>query len=189
MKRTEICSPKWYVLYTNPNGGKKVDLKCKEKGVESFLPLHSVVRQWSDRKKKLEVPLFQNYIFVNTVPARMHEVLQIRGVVRFVSFEGKPATIPDQQILSIKKVLLNAPEVRPERYDPQLGARVRITSGVWTGVEGVVVKKEGSKWLVIQIESLNQAISVRVPANTTISAPETVLGTLPPGSGNVALSA
>ena len=79
------------------------DLKLK--GLESYLPLHSVVRYWSDRKKKLQVPLFPSYVFVRVDLKERYSFLQASGVIRLVNFDGTPARIPDYQIQDVRRIL------------------------------------------------------------------------------------
>jgi len=86
----------WYVAYTYPNAEKRVQQRVEESGKEAFLPTQEVVRQWSDRKKKLNMPLFPNYVFVKSEPFFLYKLLEINQLVNFVQFEGKPAVVdPD----------------------------------------------------------------------------------------------
>ncbi|MFQ5710087.1 MAG: transcription termination/antitermination NusG family protein, partial [bacterium] len=87
-------SSHWYALYTRPRFEKKVDLLLQEKGLESYLPLHTVLRRWSDRWKKVEEPLFSCYVFVRILLSQRIHAVQTDGVVRIVSFTGTPSPIP-----------------------------------------------------------------------------------------------
>ena len=80
---------KWHVVYTKPKWEKKVDLNFAQKGVESWCPTQKKERQWSDRKKIIEEPLFKSYVFVKTTKAEYNNVLSTMGVVRFLYFEKK----------------------------------------------------------------------------------------------------
>ena len=154
---------KWYVAYTYPKAERKVQRKVASIGVESFLPVSKVVRQWSDRKKKLEMPVFPNYIFIRATPHERHQTLNIRELVRFVSFEGNPVTISDKEIESIKTVLSMDTKISNERFH-QVGTKVQITSGGFAGATGILVRKEGKQRLLVQLEALQQAFSVSLPA-------------------------
>ena len=85
----------WYALYTRPRVEKRVASILEEKEIRAFLPTRSVMRQWSDRKKVVEEPLFPSYVFVFADLAERYCSLQSTGVVRMVQFNGKPARIPD----------------------------------------------------------------------------------------------
>jgi len=154
----------WYIVYTIPKGEKKADLKLKQMGFTSFLPLHTIIRQWSDRKKKLEVPLFPNYIFVHTTLNKRFDVLQVRELMRFVAFGGEFATVPDSIIDSLKRILDTDLEISNERFYQQ-GMKVKILHGHLSGMEGVLLRKNGKDRLVLQIDALKQAISVEILAN------------------------
>ncbi|TGE21489.1 UpxY family transcription antiterminator [Hymenobacter aquaticus] len=161
----------WYAVYTYPKAEKQAYSKLQAMGAESFLPLQTVERQWSDRKRKIEVPLFPNYIFVKTTSERRFELLEIRELVRFISFEGRPVAIPEQQIAAIRQIVTQPGEIVKEVFDYKMGQKVRIDAGHLQGVEGYVVKKNGAERLVIQIEALRQSISVDLAASSLTRVP------------------
>ncbi|MCB2376589.1 UpxY family transcription antiterminator [Hymenobacter sp. BT635] len=159
----------WYAVYTYPKAEKQAYSKLQALGTESFLPLQTVVRQWSDRKRLIEVPLFPNYIFVKTTPERRFELLQIRELVRFISFDGRPVAIPEQQITAIRQIVTQPREIVKEVFDYQMSQKVRVSAGHLQGVEGYVVRKNGAERLVIQIEALRQSFSVDLAASSLVS--------------------
>ena len=162
--------PKWYAVYTYPNAEKKVQGKVKDMGVESFLPLRTVVRQWSDRKKKIEVPLFPGYVFVKTSLAHRFGLLTIKELVRFISFENQPMPIPDREIETVRKVVSRNVEVAQEPFHGQVGEKVQIKEGQFAGAVGVLVNRKGKNRLIIQLEALQQAISIEVVSDCVMTA-------------------
>ena len=80
-----------------------MDLKLQAKGLESFLPLHTVYRHWSDRWKKVDVPLFSSYVFVRILQRDITYVVKTDGVVRIVSFNGSPTHIPENEINAVRQ--------------------------------------------------------------------------------------
>ena len=94
----------WYAIYTRPRHEKKVNDQLLEKQFEVYLPLITRTRQWKDRKKKVDMPLFSSYVFVNFEYKYRFDVLQTDGVVKIVNFNGTPAVIPDWQIESLRKM-------------------------------------------------------------------------------------
>jgi transcription antitermination factor NusG len=159
-----LLEPKWYVVYTRPQSERKVAASIAEMGIESYLPLHKVVRQWSDRKKKMEVPLFSNYVFVKVDDVRRRLLFSIKELLKFVSIEGRPVVIRENEILTIKKVSSgDFDDISTEEYF-QEGMKVRITNGQLTGLEGVVIKKCNKSRLVIRIEGLMKAFSFEISA-------------------------
>jgi transcriptional antiterminator RfaH len=157
---------KWHIAYTYPKAERKVFRKLELMGVTAFLPLHYVVRTWSDRKKKLEVPLFPNYIFIYTSSSERYELLQIKEVVRFVSFDGSPAIVSETLINSLKKMLKGDVEVSEEEYHE--GMHVKVTDGLFKGAEGILIRKNSKSRLVIQIKVLRRTVSVDISSSSII---------------------
>ena len=89
----------WYAVYVRSRHEKKVHQLLLEKGVESSLPLIKITRKWSDRKKKVEIPLFRGYVFVRIdVGIDKLNILQTDGVVKFIGILNKPSKIPIQSL-------------------------------------------------------------------------------------------
>jgi transcription antitermination factor NusG len=157
--------PRWYVLYLRSRYEKRVHEELLRRGIESFLPVVTEVRQWSDRKKKVEVPLFPGYDFVRIELTQKLRVLQVEGVVKFVSIgNSRPDPVPDEQIESLKLVIVTPRTLRKE--NPLHGGElVRVKSGPLAGAQGFVVRAKNSTRVVISIESIQQAVSVEVSAD------------------------
>lgn len=164
-------TPKWFVAYTRARFEKKVHLEIQRKGIQSYLPLHKVKRQWSDRIKLVEVPLFSSYIFVKTTLDKIPKLMELKGIARFLSFDGKFATIREEEINMIEKVLNNDCKdininIRPKK-SIIIGQKIKIEQGVFTGLEGIFLKEHGKDCLVISIPGLNQDLLITMP-NTFI---------------------
>lgn len=170
MEKQKTTQLRWYVAYTYPQAEKRVDQKVKEMGFESFLPTQKVVRQWSDRKKTFDVPLFPNYIFIRTTPHNRFAVLSIKELVRFISFSGQPVAVPDEDIASLKKIASGEITTSNEVFGGTIGERVRITHGQFAGIEGILTKNNGHQKLVIQIEAMKQAVSIEIESGYVVAA-------------------
>lgn len=151
----------WYAFYTRPRFEKKVDLMLREKGLESYLPLRTVHRRWSDRWKKVEQPLFSCYVFVKIALRDKIYAVQTDGVVRMVSFNGTPSPIPDDEINAVKNVLEHADSFETTHY-LAIGQMVEVIRGSLEGIRGTLVEHRGQKRLLVAIEQIRQAISVEV---------------------------
>jgi transcription antitermination factor NusG len=152
---------RWYALYTRPRFEKKVDSTLRKKGLESYLPLQTVFRQWSDRRKKIEEPLFSGYVFVK-IPLRARIcAVQTDGVVRMVSFNGTPSPIPDEEINAIKNILERADSFETTQY-LAIGNRVEVIRGPFKGIRGLLIEHRGRKRLLVGIEQIRQGISVEI---------------------------
>ena len=151
----------WYALYLRSRYEKVADSELLEKGIESFLPMIEEIRIWSDRKKRIQMPLFRGYLFVHSDLHDRERILQTDGVVHLVGIRGKASPIPDEQIAWIKIVVGHPKRVKREST-LAAGERVRVVAGPFSGSEGVIAKVRGNARLVINLEAIAQAISVDV---------------------------
>jgi transcription antitermination factor NusG len=155
----------WYAIYTRPRHEKKIYARLKQENIEAFLPLQTTIRQWSDRKKKIQEPLFRCYIFINISNKDYYRVLNVNGVVRYVTFDGKAVAIPEKQIRLIR-ILLNEDIEIEETPDPMhKGARVEIKTGPLCGIAGELFENAGKKRVIIRIEEINKTLLINVPCN------------------------
>lgn len=153
---------KWFAIYVKSRSEKKVLKLLEDIGIESFLPLITRVKQWSDRKKKVEEPLFRSYLFVNIPLNYYYTVLNINGVVKFITFEKKPVPVPDNQIIAIKEYL-NDTELHSINYeDFKEGELVRVKTGQMKDLVGRFVKINGKHRVIIDIEAVGQSLAVNV---------------------------
>ncbi|MCA6451518.1 MAG: UpxY family transcription antiterminator [Chitinophagaceae bacterium] len=156
---------KWYALYTKPRWEKKIDAALVRKGIESWCPLQKVERQWSDRKKVIEDPLFKSYVFVHIDDTERAKVLMTDGVLNFVYYLGKPAVIKHEEVDLIKKYLAEKDAsisiLSQEGYKEEM--RIKVNHGVFMGNEGTVIRG-GRKKVYVKLESLGQVMVVEFPA-------------------------
>jgi transcription antitermination factor NusG len=153
----------WYALYTKPRWEKKISQLLNEKRIENYLPLQKVLKQWSDRKKWIQEPLFRSYIFVHILPDEYLPTLQTAGVVKFVTFERKAVVIPAVQIEAIKTYVQTGEEIAGEIPDVRTGDRVVVVRGSLKGLEGRLVQISKKKRLRIMIEGIQQSLHIKVP--------------------------
>lgn len=159
----DLTEPHWLAAYTKPRNEKKVYERLVEAGYEAYLPIYRTQKQWSDRKKWVEEPLLRSYIFVKLTEKEYYKALQVPGLVRYVTFEGKAAPIPENQIEALKVFLgehFNV-EVTDEVFEP--GQRVEITLGNFTGFEGEVVKHKRKRKVIIRLNHITHSILVTLP--------------------------
>lgn len=164
-KCTKEMEKKWYAIYTKPKWEKKVDTVLKRKKIESWCPLQKVQKQWSDRKKIIEEPLFKSYVFVNVEDTDRTKVLMTDGVLNFVHYVGKPAVIRDEEIDVIKKYLsekdasISIQSI--ESFDEN--TLVKVNHGVFMDNVGTVIRG-GKRKVFVKLESLGQVMTVEFPA-------------------------
>jgi len=163
-----ICSvpdnaENWYALHTRPRHEKIVARRLEERGVTAFLPMVTEVHRWSDRKKKVETPLFSCYVFAKFVPNRTERlrVLRVEGVFSLVGAQGEGAPIPDMQIDAVRSLVEAGIPWSSHSY-LKIGQRVRIRSGALDGMEGILLSRNGDQTLVISIDAIQRSLAVRV---------------------------
>lgn len=156
----------WRVFYTFPRAEKKCETRLSDRGIDVFLPTHTVIRQWSDRKKKVVEPLFRNYIFAHVDERDRLRVLQTDGIVRCVAFQGKPASVHAEEIEQIKLAIQHGGEFAVVDYVPRpdVGAKVVVTEGPLRGLRGEVREHRGQTHVLVAIAAIQQALRVNVPA-------------------------
>ena len=152
----------WYAVYTKSRHEKMLAELLREKGIEAYVPLRKVVRQWSDRKKLVAEPLIRSYCFVRPGPKDYYEVLNTEGAVRYVWFSGKAAPIPNKQI-DILKVLTGS-DVDVDVLPGSLlkGSSVRVNAGPLAVVVGELVSIAGKHRVLIKIDHLDQVLTISI---------------------------
>jgi transcription antitermination factor NusG len=155
--------PKWYAIYTNPRAEKQVRDRLMEADVEVFLPLQKTFRIWSDRKKLIERPLLSSYVFVKVVPLEFPKVYQTSGVVRFVTFEGQPASIPQNQIDNLRLLINSDTEIEISSEKFEQGDNVEVIRGSLIGLTGELVIVGSHSRVVVRIDRLDQNLVVNIP--------------------------
>lgn len=153
----------WYVIYTKPRFEKKVADTLTAKGYDVYLPLRKVVRQWSDRKKKVIEPLIKSYVFIQCEAHHRDEVLHTPGVIRFLFWLGKPAEVRPMEIDAMRQFLGKLDYVPAEQWEYLApGAKIDVVEGLFKNSTGKLVYRKGNK-LLLNIDSLGQVIQVEVP--------------------------
>jgi transcriptional antiterminator NusG len=154
----------WFAIWTRSRHEQMVRDQLQRKRIEAFLPTITRWSRWKDRKKKIDWPLFPGYCFARFDPVDALPILKCTGVVNIVSFDGKPAAIPEIELDSIR--LLVGSELQ---YDPcpmiHEGMMVSVVHGPLKGVVGRLVRKDAAKArLVLSVDLIGQAVSVEVDA-------------------------
>jgi transcription antitermination factor NusG len=153
--------PKWYAVYTKYRFEKKLYQDLQKSKLQAFLPLVKEKRVWSDRLKTVLVPLLPSYVFVKLRQQNIHQIYNYPGVVRLVSFEGKPCEIKEEEIGLLEKIIAHDFPVQTT-LSCGIGDSVRIVQGPLKGWEGKVETTKGESRIVFQITSILQSISVEV---------------------------
>lgn len=154
----------WKALYVHSRAEKKVVMALHEKGVEAYLPLKTEVRQWSDRKKKVSVPLINGYVFVRTLSGQRDLVFTVNGVIQYVRYNGADAIIRDEEI-----EILRAIEAKGYYIEGHFGIKLKegdsvaIKTGPFKGLEGKIVKSSSEHICYVAIRSIDYQLQIRLP--------------------------
>lgn len=154
---------KWYAVYTRPRAEKLVYQRLVEESIETFLPLQKTYRVWSDRKKLVEKPLISSYLFVKTRRKHFPKVYKTPGVVRFVTFEGLPASIPQRQIDNLRLLIDSNAEIEISSEKFATGDNVEVVSGSLTGLTGELIKIGTHNRVIVRIDRLDQNLILKIP--------------------------
>jgi transcription elongation factor/antiterminator RfaH len=154
----------WYAVQTRARNEKVISERLQEQGLTTFLPLVTEIRRWSDRKKKVELPLFSCYVFVKLVVSNHQERMRVyrtNGVFGIVSMRGEAIPIPEEQIEALRTVVTQQVAWSAHPF-LKVGQRVRIRGGSMDGVEGVLLSADGNRTLIISVDAIQRSLAVRV---------------------------
>ena len=157
-----IISKFWYAIYVRSRHEKSVHAELQQKGIESSLPLPIVTRQWSDRRKKVEVRLFRGYVFVNIdIKNEKFPVLTTTGVVKFVMFNNVTVPIPEDQMYWLQQMIASDLLLSQEQ-DLPIGAEIGVMFGPLKGLKGRIKQKKSTTRMVVWFDSIMQGVSVEI---------------------------
>jgi transcription antitermination factor NusG len=158
-----IHMERWYALQTRARHERIVKKRLDDRGVVTFLPTVTEVHRWSDRKKKIELPLFSCYLFARLAPTKveMLRILCVDGVFRFVGSHREGLPIPDEQIEAVRALVESKLPCSSHPF-LKIGQRVRVRSGALDGLEGILISRNGDNTLVISVEAIQRSLAVRV---------------------------
>lgn len=151
----------WMVLCTKPRSEKKVQERLSLMGYEVYCPCQRILKQWSDRKKWVEEPIFKSYIFIKSAQSEFSkiDILQSQGVVRFLYWLGKPAEVKQVEIDAIKTFLGEYNYIQIHSFDQ--GSTLKVTEGVFKGAKGRVIYQTKNE-IVLKIDQLGMSLSARM---------------------------
>jgi len=157
---------KWFALQTKPRNEKIVLKQIELKGIEAYLPLTEKIRIWSDRKKKIEIPLFSGYIFIHAKEnERLEAITNTSGAIRYIFYEKRPAVVSDREIELIKQALREPEKISIEDKKIKKGDMIIVTYGIFKGMKGFVNEFRGNYKVTVNLEELSYSFSIILNAN------------------------
>lgn len=155
----------WNVIYVSSRQEKKVSDRLAKLDIRHYLPLVKTLRQWSDRKQWVEMPLMNGYIFVMQEKSMRDAVLQIPGVVKFIQYNGMDASVSPKEIETIKAIIEKGYDTS-ELFSSELleaGDAVTIAQGPLKDYRGEVMRIGGDHYAIIHFDNFGQSLKVRLP--------------------------
>ncbi len=150
---------KWLVLKTKANAEKKVAERLAMKGIEVYLPLYTTMKQWSDRKKKIQKPLISSTVFIRVEEKERELLWNVVGVSGMLYYLGKPSVVRDEEIVILQQMLqegvYESVELSPSLIE---GQEVEITGGDFKGLRGIVLEEVNAQKVVIALQGLGAQI-------------------------------
>jgi len=154
----------WYAIFTKPRSEKKVHQRMLDENIDAFLPMVKTVRQWSDRKKTIEVPLISSYIFVNMPEKDLYKTLPIQGTVNVLKHLGKPAKIKNVEIENLR-ILSGSGENHQisSGINVTSGDDVEVINGPFMGLIATCLREGKNHRVIVKIDSLGSCFNVNIP--------------------------
>jgi transcription antitermination factor NusG len=150
----------WIAIFTKTKQEAAAEGYLKSLGIESFLPRQKVLRQWSDRKKWIEAPLFPNYLFARISCREFDKALQHSSISFCIKIGGYPCFIPDSQIDAIRTLLTHNIRFKVTNKNFAPGTQVEIVSGPLIGRRAEVIKSKGKEELILRLDCIRQNLAI-----------------------------
>ena len=155
---------RWFAIYTRFKREKTVLRELTQNGIDAYLPLQKVLRQYGRKKKWVELPLFSCYVFVKITKAEYVPVLSTEGVVRFISFSQNLISIPESEILTIQRIVETEIPLTVQPREFEHGDVVEIISGNLTGMRGILKEVHGKNKVLIELAHLGYTLKLELPS-------------------------
>ena len=157
---------KWFVLQTKPRKEKIVLQQIEQKKIEVYSPFIEKIRIWSDRKKKIQVPLFSGYIFIHGDESeRIRAITDTIGAMKYIYFQKRPAVVSEMEIEIIKQALLSPEKISIEEKRIKKGDLIVVSHGLFKGMKGFVNEFRGKYKLTVNLEELSYSFNIILNSN------------------------
>ncbi len=159
-KQAPVPGVHWYAACTCPRHEKRVAEQFQNRNIEHFLPLYEAVHRWKDRRARVKLPLFPGYIFVHIAANERLRVLEVPSIAHIVSFSGQPTPLPDEEMERLRSGLAQR-SAQPHPY-LKVGRRVRVKSGPFEGIEGILLRKKDNFRLVVSLDLILRSVALEI---------------------------
>ncbi|MEM6883617.1 MAG: transcription termination/antitermination NusG family protein [Verrucomicrobiota bacterium] len=164
---SDLQLPRWWVLKARPRCEKKIQLLLEGQGQSVFLPCRSSRREYSSKSVTFSLPLFPGYVFAQFSPLQKNAILASTPSAGVIEVQDQITFI--RQISALQDLLQRTQDVEVCPFI-EAGKRVRITSGKFRGMEGIVARYSRKKRLILSLDLLRQSVEVELSAETVVLA-------------------
>ncbi|MGJ8760475.1 MAG: UpxY family transcription antiterminator [Polaribacter sp.] len=159
----------WFAVYTRPKAEQKVKERLSVAGFDTFLPMQTVVKQWSDRKKKTQVPFINSYVFVKSTQKNLAQIYPTAGVLTILKYLGNYAVVKNYEIENLRILSTNSYSLttvykRPTGFAK--GTKITVSEGAFKGLYGNYLSNSGKDKVIIEMEALGSYVEVTLPINS-----------------------
>ena len=151
----------WFAVHVRANCEHAVKRSLEGRALNAFLPTYRIRRQWSDRKKEIQRPLFAGYVFCRFDFEKRLPILQTDGVIGIVTAGKNPLPVPDHEIEAIKLIVESQLQIQPWPF-LHVGEKVRIQHASLKGLEGILLKIKDNLNVVVSVEMLQRSVAVEI---------------------------
>jgi transcription antitermination factor NusG len=155
---------RWFAVHVKSRAEKTVATIAHQRGFEEFLPVYESRHRWSDRIKKVELPLFSGYVFCRFNPDNRLPLLMIPGVLGIVGLGRVPIPVDDSEINALQAASLSGLKAEPCPF-LRVGDRVRLIDGPLAGLEGLLTQIRNDCRLVLSVTMLNRSVAVKIESD------------------------
>lgn len=155
-------TPKWFAIYTPFKREKIAASELKKSGIQIYLPIHTVTRQYVRKTKKVDLPLINQYLFVKITSKQYQQVYQCPYVLNFVKFSKNLVSIPEKEIDLIKRILGETQSIQLDDLSLKKGDQVEVIGGNLTGLSGTLIEKENSQYVNVRLTNIGVSINVSI---------------------------
>jgi transcription antitermination factor NusG len=166
---------RWYALQVWTRKESVIATELEAKGFECFLPMYTSVRQWSDRVKQVELPLFPGYLFCRFEPNNRRPLVVTPGVLQIVGVGKSPAPLDDAEITGLQAAADSGLPRQPWPY-LSAGTRVKVVHGNLSGLEGILINFKGNHRVVLSVSLLQRSVALEVDLSWVMPLEEVRVG-------------
>jgi transcription antitermination factor NusG len=151
----------WFALHVRTRYERVAATLISGKRYECFLPTYLCRRQWSDRIKEIELPLFPGYLFCRFDPLQRLPILTVPGVISIVGVAKTPVPVDQAEIASLRVLVNSRLDKEPWPY-LRIGQAVRIEHGALRGLEGILSHVGGRHRIIVSVTLLQRSVAVEL---------------------------